>query len=50
MLAEKNGFKQRSFPGIILPFYRQAVEIGSKVMDTTQIKKNIKQLEEFMSS
>ena len=48
MVAEKNGFKQRNFPMIILPFYRQAVEIGSKIMDMTKVKKNIKTLEEFM--
>ncbi len=49
MLAETNGFKQRNFPKIILPFYRKAVEIGSKIMDMTQVKKNIKKLEEFMA-
>lgn len=49
MLAEKNSFKQRSYPKIILPFYKQAVEIGSQIMDMTPVKKNIKTLEEFMS-
>ncbi|MBE9466986.1 MAG: hypothetical protein IMY72_01540 [Bacteroidetes bacterium] len=49
MVAEKNGFKQKNFPKIILPFYKQAVEIGSKIMDMTQVKKNIKTLEEFMA-
>ncbi len=48
MLAEKNGHKQRNFPKIILPFYRQAVEVGSNIMDMTQVKKHIKTLEEFM--
>lgn len=48
MVAEKNGFKQRNFPKIILPFYRQAVEIGSQIMDMKKVKKNIKTLEEFM--
>ena len=40
MIAETNGSKQRSFPKIILPFYRQAVEVGSQIMDMTQVKKN----------
>lgn len=48
MVAEKNGFKQRSYPRIILPFYKQAVEIGSHVMDMKQVIKSIKTLEEFM--
>ncbi len=50
MVAEKNGFKQRNFPKIILPFYRKAVEIGSKIMDMKKVKENIKTLEEFMAS
>jgi hypothetical protein len=50
MIAEKNEFKQRNFPKIILPFYRQAVEIGSKIMDMKKVKENIKTLEEFMAS
>lgn len=49
MIAETNGFKQRNFPKIILPFYRQAVEVGSQIMDMTQVKKNIQTLEEFMA-
>lgn len=48
MVAETNGFKQRNFPKIILPFYRQAVEVGSQIMDMTQVKKNIETLENFM--
>lgn len=50
MIAEKNGFKQRNFPKIILPFYRQAAEIGSKIMDMKKVNENIKKLEEFMAS
>ena len=50
MIAETNGYKQRNFPKIILPFYKQAVEIGSKIMDMTLVKKNILKLEEFMCS
>lgn len=49
MLAEQNPFKQRNFPKIILPFYRQAVEVGSKIFDMTQVKKNIAILEEYMA-
>ncbi|MBS1758475.1 MAG: hypothetical protein JST23_00005 [Bacteroidetes bacterium] len=49
MVAETNGFKQRNFPKIILPFYRQAVEVGSKIMDMTEVKKNIETLENFMN-
>lgn len=49
MIAETNGFKQRNFPKIILPFYRQAVEVGSKIMDMTLVKKNIETLEKFMN-
>ncbi|MFL9835820.1 hypothetical protein [Chryseobacterium terrae] len=49
MIAETNGYKQRNFPKIILPFYRQAVEVGSKIMDMTQVKKNIETLEKFMN-
>jgi hypothetical protein len=48
MVAEQNGFKQRNFPKIILPFYRQAVEVGSQIMDMTQVKKNIETLENFL--
>jgi hypothetical protein len=50
MIDEENGFKQRNFPKIILPFYKQAVEIGSQIMDMTKVNKNIKKLEEFMAS
>ncbi|MES2514723.1 MAG: hypothetical protein V4580_11290 [Bacteroidota bacterium] len=48
MIAERNGFKQRNFPKIILPFYRQAVDVGSNIMDMTKVKKNIDILEKFM--
>lgn len=49
MIAETNRFKQRNFPKIILPFYRQAVEVGSKIIDMTHVKKNIETLEIFMN-
>lgn len=48
MIAEENPFKQRNFPKIILPFYRQAVDVGSQILDMTQVKKNIKILEDYM--
>lgn len=50
MVSETNNFKQKNFPKIILPFYKQAVEIGSEIIDMTLVKKNIKTLEEFMES
>lgn len=50
MIAEENGFKQRNFPKIILPFYRKAVEIGSEIIDMKKVKDNINKLEEFMAS
>lgn len=50
MLAETNGYKQKSFPNRILPFYKQAVEIGSQIMDMKLVKKNIEKLEEFMKT
>ena len=50
MLAEQNGYKQKSFPRIILPFYRQAVEIGSQIVNLDLVKRNIKKLEDFMDA
>lgn len=50
MVSETNNFKQKNFPKKILPFYRQAVDIGSEIIDMTLVKKNIKTLEEFMES
>lgn len=48
MCAETDGYAQRGYPKWILPFYRQAVEIGSHTMDMTTVKQNIKAIEEFM--
>ena len=48
MVEEKNPFKHGNYPYTILPFYRQAVEIGSQIMDITQVKENILVLEEFI--
>ena len=49
MTAEENVFKQKNFPKIILPFYRQSVSLGSKFMDMSQVNKNIETLEKFMT-
>ena len=45
MLKEENPFKRQSFPRYILPFYRRAVEIGSNLFDTKEIKAAIEELE-----
>ena len=45
MVREENPFKKRSYPKFILPFYKKAVDIGSKLFDTTPIKKAIEELE-----
>ena len=46
--AETNEHKKKSLILNILPFYKQAVEIGSKIMDMRQVKKNIEVLENSM--
>jgi hypothetical protein len=46
MDAETNQFKKRSFLKIILPFYRQAVETGQDLIDTTELKKKVRELED----
>jgi len=48
MVTEMNEFKQRTYPKVILPFYRQALEIGSQIMDMAEVKNKIKTLEDFM--
>jgi hypothetical protein len=45
MEQEQNPFKKRSFPKFILPFYKRAIEIGSPLFDTSEIKKVINELE-----
>jgi hypothetical protein len=45
MLKEENHFKRRSFLKFILPFYKRAIEIGSELFDTTEIKKAVEELE-----
>ena len=49
MLAEANEKKQRNLINNILPFYRKALEIGSGCIDLTQVKKNIKSLEDYLA-
>lgn len=45
MLTEENPFKQRSLIKYTLPFYRRALEIGSKLIDTAKVNKTIQVLE-----
>lgn len=45
MLNEENYFKKKNYPKYILPFYKRAIEIGSKLFDTTEIKKAIDELD-----
>jgi len=45
MRQEENPFKRQSFPKYILPFYRRAIEIGSDLFDTREIKAAIEELE-----
>jgi hypothetical protein len=45
MLKEDNPFKRKSYPKFILPLYRRALEIGSTLFDTAEIKKAIDELE-----
>lgn len=45
MDKEENPFKRNSYPKYILPFYRRALEIGSSLFDTSEIKKAINELE-----
>lgn len=48
MEQEQNPFKKRSFPKFILPFYKRAIEIGSPLFDTSEIKKVINELEKHV--
>ena len=49
MLEEENYFKRKSFPKFILPFYKRAIEIGSALFDTTEIRKTVDELEKEQS-
>ncbi len=51
MDAEENPFKKKSFPKIILPYYRKALEIGENIFqDIDEFKKTISELEEIDSN
>ena len=46
MEAEENPYKKKSFPKIILPYYRLAMEIGSQFFkDIDKFNQTIKSLE-----
>jgi hypothetical protein len=45
MKGEENEFKKNSFPKIILPYYKKAVELGDKLTDMTSLKDRIKEIE-----
>lgn len=46
MDVEENEYKKRSFPKIILPYYRKAIEIGAHIFkDLEQFKKTVAELE-----
>ena len=46
MEAEENPYKKKSFPNIILPYYRLAMEIGGQFFkDIDKFNKTIKSLE-----
>ncbi|KAA1241017.1 hypothetical protein [Aquimarina sp. RZ0] len=45
MEAQQNEHKKNSFPKIILPYYKQAIELGGNIIDPAPIKKLIKELE-----
>lgn len=49
MDKEQNPFKKRSFPKYIIPFYKKAIEIGSKLFDTKPIHIEIEKLEKIMN-
>lgn len=48
MEEENNPWKKKNFPNIILPYYRRALEIGSKIFDFTDLKKRIVELESLL--
>lgn len=46
MDAEQNQYKKKSFPKIILPYYRKAIEIGAHIFkDSKQFQKTVEELE-----
>lgn len=47
MQAEGNKDKKNSYPKIILPYYKKAVELGNHLSDMTPLKNRIKELEKI---
>jgi len=45
MELEQNPHKKNSYPNIILPYYKKAVELGDNIADMTSLKDRIKELE-----
>lgn len=45
MELEQNLHKKNSYPNIILPYYKKAVELGDNIADMTSLKDRIKELE-----
>lgn len=45
MEKEQNPHKKNSYPKVILPYYKKAVELGDNVADLTTLKERIKELE-----
>jgi len=50
MHKEENFFKRRSYPKYILPFYLKAIEIGSELFDTKELKKEVEELKKLISN
>lgn len=45
METEQNLHKKNSYPSIILPYYKKAVELGDSIADMTSLKERINELE-----
>lgn len=45
MELEQNPHKKNSYPNIILPYYKKAVELGDNIADMISLKERIKELE-----
>lgn len=49
MDVEQNEYKKKSFPKIILPYYRKAIEIGAPIFkDLNQFKNTVSELEKLV--
>jgi hypothetical protein len=49
MEAEPNPYRKQSFPNIILPYYRRAIDIGFSIVELKQIAVKIKELEQQLN-